>query len=392
MKRAFSSFLVVALIFSMTMIANTAVFAAKSGDFTYSVSNSIATITGYTGKGGAVTIPSKLGGYKVTSIGMSAFSGCTRLTSIKIPNSITKITEYVFQNCTGLNSMTIPDSVKRIEGMSFSGCSGLKKVSIGSSVTYIGRNAFGGCTGLTSVTIPKSVISIDVGAFDGCSGLKQFIVDKNNDKYSSQNGVLFNSTRTSLIYYPHGKKGSYTIPNGVTNIGESAFMDCTGLTSVTIPNSVTRIEGAYNGGAFYGCTGLTKIAIPDSVITIGNLAFSECTSLTSIILGSGIKSMGCEFGNGKGYDIGSGDGAFQMCTKLTSAYFLGNAPPINDCEFARCASTFKVYYNSGKTGFTNPWHNWITEIFNPLGKDNTTNVPKTQVNSKIKINDLVIGL
>ncbi len=156
----------------------------------------------------------------VTSIGNEAFKGCTKLTSITIPDSVTSIGGSAFSGCTVLTSVTIPNSVTSIGWGVFDGCTGLTSVTIGNGVTSIGGSAFSGCTGLTSVTIPDSVTSIGYNAFSGCTGLT-----------------------------------SITIPDSVTSIGQGAFCDCSGLTSVTIGNGVTSI--GYS--AFSGCTGLASI-------------------------------------------------------------------------------------------------------------------------------------
>ena len=177
----------------------------------------------------------------MTSIGEGAFGGCSGLTSVTIPNSVTFIGDYAFYGCDGLTSVTIPNSV-----------------------TSIGDRAFDGCWNLTSVTIGNSVASIGEGAFGGCSRLTVINVDENNTAYFSIDGVLFNKSQTELILYPRRKQGAYTIPNSVTSIGRSAFRECSGLTSVNIPNSVTSIKDY----AFEGCSGLTSVTIPNSVTSI----------------------------------------------------------------------------------------------------------------------------
>ena len=189
----------------------------------------------------------------VTSIGSSAFYGCTGLTSVTIPNSVTSIGNYAFEGCTGLRSVHITD-IAAWCNIAFSNYSSnpllnahnlylngvpVTNLVIPNSVTSIGYDAFSGCTGLTSVTIPDSVTSIGYEAFRGCTGL-----------------------------------ASVTIPKSVTSIGSSAFYGCTSLTSVTIPNSVTSI-GSY---AFYGCTGLTSVTIPNSVTSIGSYVFYRCSA------------------------------------------------------------------------------------------------------------------
>jgi hypothetical protein len=170
--------------------------AALQAQFTFTTNNGALTITGYTGPGGDVTIPDTTNGMPVTSIGNSAFYGQTSPTSVAIPNSVTNIGSYAFYYCTSLISITIPNSV-----------------------TNIGSSAFASCTSLNAIT-----------------------VDVLSTAYSSLDGVLFNKGTNTLIQCPGGKAGSYTVPNGVTNIGFRAFNSCISLTSVTIGNGVTRIK------------------------------------------------------------------------------------------------------------------------------------------------------
>ena len=232
---------------------------------------------------GAVTIPSTITysgkTYSVTTIGSSAFKGCTSLTSVAIPNSVTTIDNYAFRDCSSLASVTIPNSVTTIGSYAFDGCSSLASVSIPNSVTTIDNEAFYGCSSLASVTIGNSVTKISSTAFNRCSSLKGFYVDSNNPNYCSVQGVLFSKDKTTLICYPNAKGAAYEIPNSVTTIGSSAFYRCTSLTSVTIPNSVTTIGNS----VFSGCSSLTsvycKIKKPLSIssYTFRNVPFSSAT-------------------------------------------------------------------------------------------------------------------
>ncbi len=231
----------------------------------------------------------------VTRIGAGAFWGCDGLTSITIPNSVTSIGEWVFANCTGLTSITIPDSVTSIGGSAFGQCYGLTSITIPNSVTSIGDYAFYGCTGLTSITIPNSVTSIGYYAFKDTAYY--------NNESNWDNGVLYIGNH--LIEAKKTISGAYTVKQGTKTIAGAAFGGCTGLTSITIPDSVTSI-GVY---AFALCTGLTSITIPDSVTSIGEWAFSSCTGLTSVTIPDSITSIG--------------DCAFWDCTGLTTINFQG---------------------------------------------------------------------
>ena len=160
-----------------------------------------------------------------------------------------------------------------------SGAMAIPSIYEGKPVTSIGDWAFYECTKLTSATIPDSVTAIGYAAFSKCGSLKSFDVGEGNTEYSSGDGVLFDKNKTVLIHFPAGKGGHYTIPDGVTSIGDHAFIKCSRLTSVTIPDSVTSI-GAL---AFRDCFGLKSVRIPDSITNIKSAAFSSCSNLTSII-------------------------------------------------------------------------------------------------------------
>ena len=252
-------------------------------------------------------------GNEVEVIPSSLCQGMTKLTSITIPNSVTSIGEWAFSNCYSLTSITIPNSVTSIGDDAFGGCS-LTSITIPNSVTSIGGSAFCYCLSLTSVTIPNSVTKIGNGAFSGCSSLTSINVDSNNPNYSSVDGVLFNKDKTTLVAYPGGKQGAYTIPNSVTSIENDTFSGCYSLTSITIPNSVTSI-GWY---AFYGCSSLNSITIPNSVTSIGVAAFGNCFSLTSITIGNSVTSIR--------------EWAFDGCDKLVDVYCYATTPPVTKGE------------------------------------------------------------
>ena len=176
----------------------------------------------------------------VTSISSQAFHQCDALTKVEIPNSVTNIGNETFARCSNLTSITIPNSVTSIGGYLFYKCSNLTNVIIGAK-SIKDRYIFEGCDSLASVTISSSVTSINGEVFWYPAGLMNITVDKDNQNYCSENGVLFNKEKTELIRYPQGKKNTeYMIPNTVMNIENEALWCCS-ITSITIPNSVISI-------------------------------------------------------------------------------------------------------------------------------------------------------
>ena len=290
------------------------------------------------GYSGEVVIPESVEhestAYSVTSIGDFAFSDCSGLTSVTIPNSVTSIGEYAFYACYGLTSVTIGNSVTSIGAHAFSSCSRLTSVTIGNSVESIGAHAFSSCSRLTSVTIPNSVTSIGAHAFRNCSLTSVTIP---NSVTSIGNYAFYECLRLTSV----------TIGNSVTSIGNNAFEGCSGLSSVTIGNSVMSIGKA----AFMYCYGLTSVTIPNSVTSIGNQAFNGCVGLTSVTIGNGVESIGKT--------------AFAKCPELLDVYcYAENVPSTESNTFESSpieSATLHVRdasINSYRT--TEPWSGFKT--------------------------------
>jgi len=315
--------------------------AMITDDYAYTLNGGNATITGYRGAGGAVVIPSTLDGHPVAAIGDYAFSSCSSLTSVSIPDGVTSLGYGAFFDCSALTSVVIPDGVKIIPGTVFDYCSSLTSVNIPNGVTIIGQDAFNSCTSLSSVTIPDSVTTIDNCAFNSCTSLS-----------------------------------SVTIPGNVTSIGDTAFDYCTSLVSVSIPNSVVSI----GHGEFQSCYKLTSVSIPSNLTSIGMYAFNFCTSLTAInvdpenpsyasvdgVLYNKALTTLIQFPGGKGGAFAMPNGvtslgnySFGSCAPLTSVTIPGTVQSIGKYAFCYCSSLGSLTF-LGATAPTTVGANWIT--------------------------------
>lgn len=294
--------------------------AASSGNCGDSGSN----VTWLLDDNGTLTISGsgKIEDYR-SDIDQPWYSNRSDITSVVIEPGVTSIGSLAFYKCSNLTSITIPSGLTSIGEMAFFNCSALTSVTIPNGVISIGNFAFGSCTGLKSITIPSSVTSIENNIFQDCTGLTNITVDSSNPSFCSESGVLFNKDKTTLIYWPRGKTGSYTIPDGVTAIGDYAFYCNSKLTSVTIPSSVTSIGES----AFQHCTGLTSITIPNSVTSIVNLAFWDCDSLTIVYIPSGVNFVPDKSGL-------TGDFISQTATKITYTVDSSNNVTITDISLS----------------------------------------------------------
>ena len=236
-------------------------FSGCSGLTSVTIPDSAKEI-GYCAFASCFELMSVMIGDGVTSIEESAFSNCRALKNVTIGNSVTSIGDWAFSGCWDLTSITIPNSVTNIGFEAFGSCDSMTSVIIGDGVTRIEDGAFIGCDSMTSITIPNSVTSIGDRAFAGCENVRNATVP------GWQCGVPFSNV-TNLVISP-----------GTTSINACAFWFCTNMLSVVIGNKVANIWDR----AFYGCSGLTSVTIPDSVTSIGDEAFCETFGMASVMM------------------------------------------------------------------------------------------------------------
>jgi hypothetical protein len=311
----------------------------------------------------------------LTSVGVYAFSSCIGLTKIKFPEGLTSIWKYAFQNCSGFTDIEFPESITSIEESAFSFCSGLtdiklperlasigvgafayctklKDIKLPVSLTSIEPSAFNYCTGLTNIKIPENLTSIGSGVFEGCTELAQVNVDENNPVFCSVDGVMFDKTMNTLICFPEGKKGVYSIPEGIISIGSGVFNNCK-LTGISFPQSLfsfwiswftceqlTDITVNEHHLNYFSIDGVlfdkkkselikypknkdkTDYTVPDGIISISSRAFENCKHMVNIVLPENLEII-------KSY-------AFNGCEGLKAITLPVNLQYVGECVFINC--------------------------------------------------------
>jgi hypothetical protein len=326
---------------------------AVRAQFNFITNNGAITVTGYTGPGGVVVVPSTTNGWPVTSIGTNAFYN-TDVAKVTIPNSVTNIGSFAFFGCGSLTNIILPTNIAAIQDFTFFSCSNLVTVTIPTSVTSIGVEPFYGCTGLTSIVIPTNVTSIGTYAFSGCTGLTNITIPSSITTLgyaalSSCSGltnavVLANlNTLSDYLFFDCYDLVSVTFPNSVTNIGQNAFGDCFSLRSIDLPPNLVYL-GDF---AFYYCSSLTSISVPDGVACINQGAFESCGNLTSVKLPKFLRDIeGSAFTQCYGLTslaipdtvTNIGQAAFMWCNNLAAFALPTNITSISQSELLGCTA------------------------------------------------------
>lgn len=310
-------------------------------------------VTGYTGNSANVVVPKTYRGIPVECISASAFRNQTQISSISLPDSLTSIESNAFAGCTGLTSIVIPDKVTSVDSTAFSGCTNITTVSMPASIrnyipnvknatitsgNAIQASAFENCTTLLSVTLPNSLVSIGNKAFYGCSNLNSLNIPSNVTLIGAN--AFYNCTSISTI----------VLPDSISSLDSTAFTGCSNLKEITLPATFISLipkanlqEIIITSGqniperAFYNCSQLTKVVLPKSITNIGNNAFYGCTSLSYLEW----NAKECVSAGSKTSPV------FANCSKLSTIVFGNDVTTIPSYAFYGCnaLSSLKIPKN-----------------------------------------------
>ena len=347
-----------------------------------------ATVTGGPNKGDVV-IPEMLGGHPVAAIGEKAFSMCSEVSSMTIPDSVenigalaffgcdglekfsvgennqafavaegvlfskdmktllcfpggkgrtwavpegtAEIGSYAFVHCELLESLELPQSLEKLGDCAFYMDFKLTMLDLPDNVSSLGERAFYGCTNLVEVGIGAGATNVTGGLFEGCTGIQRFRVAEDNPVVSAQDGVLFSKDGKTLVCFPAGRSGVAVVPDGVERIGNSAFFLCLNLQSVTLPDGLKEL----GDHAFSDCEALKTVVLPDGVERIGSWAFYYCRKLESVEIPGTVTEIG--------------DHAFAACYALTSVSIPPRLTEIKPNTFDWCSSLSSVEIPFGVT-------------------------------------------
>ena len=339
--------------------------AQQSGDFAYTeLLDGTIILTGYSGAGGAVTVPATIDGKAVTVLGRSLFESQASVTSVSIPSSVTALRPDVFRNCTGLQTITLPaitwmangvlsdcteleevilsDGATALGGFTFAGCSKLQRVTLPGSLQSIGDFCFQDCTALETISLPHGLTSLGRGSFERCRALT---------------AIDFPATLQSIerqAFLDCSSLANPVLPAGLTTLGEEAFLNCTGMTSLTLPGSLATVPESVAAG----CTSLATVVLAEGTTEIQDYAFSNCRSLTTVSLPPGLTTIrvgvfsGCSALSTLTLPTSLTHIAyllFEGCSALSVLEIPASVQSISNRAFAECHSLTELHIPTGPT-------------------------------------------
>lgn len=322
----------------------------------------------------------------VKEIEWIAFAG-SNIEHIKLSDNLQKIDKQAFSRCMGLEEINFPSSLNFIGEKAFFRCNHLKSIALTQQIDSIADMAFSSCMNLKSVDFGLSHTKLGNAIFYLCDKLDTFKVDPNSTFFELLDGVLFSKDHTVLYCFPPRLTSEYTVPDGTKIIGGGAFSGVTGLKSITLPQSLTRIENY----AFYFCRSIESISLSRNVNYIGKYAFSATLSLKSITVDKdnvkykdikgvlyskdGTVLLAYPFQFGESYNVEDGcleiaDGTFLSCTGLRAVTLPATLQKIGNRAFERCSIMMELNLPAslkeiGKAAFLNC--SKLTKLFIPEG-------------------------
>lgn len=330
--------------------------------------NNNASIKGIIGRSTSLVLPDTIDGYKVVTIskgafknnkdlqsviipegirtmGEEVFSGCTTLTHVELPTTLSRISKNAFANCTALQvapfsneivaidegafskctrltDVQFPDSLNIIGKEAFLGCTQLETINMPNSVTSIGENSFKDCTNLSSLRLSESITTIPKGAFTSCVSLETVVIPRSVTEISDGTDKLG-------AFQFSGVK-DLTLSTNLHTIGSYAFADCTSLPKVTMADSVIKL----GTGVFRNCSALTEVRLSEKLTEIPTAAFTSCTSLPKIVIPESVKVIS----DGQITAGKTGTGAFEGCSSLSEVTLPKRLEKIGNAAFKKCYS------------------------------------------------------
>ena len=254
-------------------------------------------------------------------IGDSAFRGCTALARLDLPNMVEDIGAYAFYGDSRLADFNLPRSLKRVGNYAFYNCTMMAEACFADGLLYLGTNAYQNCTSVKVVYIPSSVTALGTSIFAGCSSITNITT------------ATAHQTTASLFPSVYNKLPRILIAPGETRICASCFTNCTAMTEIGLPDSVTTMGAS----AFSGCTRLSRVSLSSRLAALPDYAFKNCTSLATLTIPESVTSLG--------------KNVFEGCSSLESLYFVGDAPTYNAAVFSGIASGVTVFVVNGSMGW-----------------------------------------
>lgn len=278
---------------------------------------------------------------RINSIGRRAFYDCDNLEEVVMPPSVTAIGESAFESCGSLAHIDLPRSLESIGNKAFKDCRQMRTIRLEDGLTELGAEALADMP-ITRIELPRTLRFIGKKAFERtrlrtvaiAAGtqiegndlgympqLTEYVIEDGHPTLRCYDGLLYDPDMTTLLRCPPALPGTVDVPEGVTAIADAAFSRCTGIARVTLPKSLSSI----GQNAFSGCSSLQSINLPEDLINMGNGAFSQCSSLTAIALPAAITLVGAE--------------TFEGCSSLQRVDFSASVTVIGERAFKKCGLT-----------------------------------------------------